>query len=300
MTTTIRRGPSLKRQATNTKQGAKNAGLKLPADYTVDNNADITCQAPKLFTGLGRGSYQPHWGEATYIQREDQGMTTWVEIQPKETVLVECDRSMVSRAFSLHTPARAVGVPVYSVADQNLTMEVAASPAVVRDPNFKPATKAQRDEALKVQRQTFGDLRPGAEGAIRGCDIGKAVFTSNKKQIKSRELDRALSAAFSPRAARASETLSLDTNQDSSWSPTSEGPMEQISAEEQELILQEAQAHRLDLLFRTISSNQKQALILKSEGKTTREIGAIQGISHVAVAKSIKKAQATAKSIWGA
>lgn len=153
-------------------------------------------------------------------------------------------------------------------------------------------------EALKVQRQIFGDLRPGAEGKIRTVDIGKAVFTSNKKQIKSRELDRALDAAFAPRAKRNSEWLSLDHTQDSSWSPISAGPMDQLTEEEQEALTTEATQSRLDLLFRTISVNQKQALILKSEGKTTREIAAIQGISQPAVVKAIKKAQATAKSIW--
>ncbi len=299
---TITRGPSLKAQATNTKTGGKQAGFRLPADHIVDNNADITGKAPKLFVGLGQGSYKAHWGEASYIERTYQGHTTWIEIQPKETVLIECDRAMVSRSFSLSRPARAVGVPHYSMADQNLTIEVKPSPVIQREEGFIPATKEEREAALKIQRETFGDLRPGAEGKIRGCDIGKAVMLSNKKQIKARELDRALEAAFAPRAKRNSEWLSLDTNKEdtltSNWIPTVPCLLQEITEEQEAETLREANQHRLELLFRTITSNQKQALILKSEGKTTREIALVQGISHVAVAKSIKKAQATAKTIW--
>ena len=74
--------------------------------------------------------------------------------------------------------------------------------------------------------------------------------------------------------------------------------MDQLTEEEQVIITKKATQVRLETLFRTITANQKQALILKSEGKTTREIAAIQGISQPAVVKAIKKAQATAKVIW--
>jgi len=154
-------------------------------------------------------------------------------------------------------------------------------------PESSPTTEFNHQsaaEALKVQRQIFGDLRPGAEGKIRTCDIGKAVFTSNKKQIKARELDRALSSAFESRALRPSEqinkALSLDTTHDSDWSPTSGDYLTELSEAEQEAIQQEATQYRLELLFRTITDRQRAALLPAAEGKTTREIGAELGISQ--------------------
>ena len=127
-------------------------------------------------------------------------------------------------------------------------------------PESRPTTEFNHqsaEAALLVQRQTFGDLRPGAQGKIRSCDIGKAVFTSNKKQIKARELDRALEAAFAPRALRPNEqishALSLDTNHDSDWTPSTGDYLTELSEAEQEAIQQEATQYRLELLFRTIT-----------------------------------------------
>lgn len=311
---TIRRGPTLKQQQAAKLVGGRNAGLRLAEDAIVDNNADLSADYPNARTGdLGQGGYTARWGEAAYIQRQDQDTneTTWIEVQPKETVLVDCDRSLVSNSFSLSVPAKPVlgwtetGLPVSakstSFADQNLSIEVTPAPAIVREEGFVPATAKQRAAALAEQLETFGTIKPGTTGAIRTADIGKPVYLSNKKQIKARELDRALSSAFAPRALRPNEriakALSLDTNHDSNWSPTSGDYLTELSEAEQEAIKWEANQYRLELLFRTITDRQRTALLLAAEGKTTREIGAEIGCNHTAAAKLLNKARATAKSI---
>ncbi len=303
-----RRGPTPKQQQARKLIGGRNAGLRLAADTIVDNNADLSADYPNAKAGgFGEGAYTARWGETSYIQRGNE----WIEIQPKETVLIDCDRSLVAPSFSLSAPARAIvgwtedtrpiSKGVTSFADQNLTYPVTAGPDVVREEGFVPATTKQRNAALAEQLDTFGTTKPGATGAIRGCDIGKPVYLSNKKQIKSREQDRALSAAFAPRALRPNEQIShalrLDTNHDSDWTPSSGDYLTELSEAEQEAIQQEATQYRLELLFRTITDRQRTALLLAAEGKTTREIGAEIGVSQPAVVKLLNKARATAKSI---
>ena len=305
---TIRRGPTLKQQQARKLVGGRNAGLRLSADTIVDNNADLSADYPNAAPDdLGQGGYTARWGESSFIQRGNE----WIEIQPKETVLADCDRNLVSNSFSLSSPAKAVlgwtedGLPVSakstSFADQNLTIEVKPAPAIVREEGFVPATTEQRDAALAEQLAAFGTIKPGVAGSIRSCDIGKPVYLSNKKQIKARELDRALSSAFAPRALNPNEqiknALSLDTTHDSDWSPTSGDYLTELSEAEQEAIQQEATQYRLELFFRSITDRQRSALLLAAVGKTTREIGAELGVSQPAISKLLTKARATAKSI---
>lgn len=277
-TKTVRRGPTTKQQQTNKLAGARHAGLRLDAETIVDNNADITCATSKTFSGLGKGVYTQDWAETTYIERLDKGETTWVELTPKEVVLANCDRHMVSASFSLSAPAKPVigwtdaGLPVSarstSTADQNLTYPVTPAPEVVREEGFVPATAEQRDAAVAEQYKTFG--------AVRSAGQIKTSHPSYKVAKKQAALHGTLTAAFATRNAYSSETVELG----------------EVAFEDNRVEEEDTTTNALEVIYSYLNPRQIQVAELLVDGKTQRDIAKILGVSQVMVHQLIKQIRA--------
>ena len=274
MTNTIRRGPTLKQQQANKLQGARHAGLRLGAETIVDNNADLTADYFNAKTGdLGTGVYTEGWAETTYIQRDDQGKVSWVELTPKEVVLAECDRHQVSPSFSLSVPAKAVlgwteaGLPVSakstSTADQNLTYPITPAPEVVREEGFVPATAAQRDAAVAEQYKAFG--------AVRSAGQIKTSHPSYKVAKKQAALHGTLTVAFATRNAYASEGVEL-------------GEVAYLDNRVEE---EDTTTNTIAEIYSHLNLRQVQVAELLVDGKTQKDIAEIMGTSPKAISQVV-------------
>ena len=128
-------------------------------------------------------------------------------------------------------------------------------------------------QALKQQINTFG--------AIRTSSAIKTSKVSYKVALKHAALNKSLMAAFATRGAYGVETLSLDSNHDSDWTPTTGSPMDALESED-------TTTTTLDAIYSKLTPKQTLVAELLSDGKSYGEVATILGITKQAVALLIK------------
>ena len=173
--------------------------------------------------------------------------------------------------LSSHTPT------LKSIVDANQWIGC-ASP--LPTPSVKPHSQfnyASASEALKQQITTFG--------AIRTSSTIKTSKCSYKVALKHAALCKTLTAAFATRGAYGVEALSLDSNHDSNWTPTTGTPMDTLEAED-------TTTTTLKEIYSKLTPKQTLIAELLSDGKSYGEAAVILGITKQAVALHIKAMRA--------
>ena len=150
----------------------------------------------------------------------------------------------------------------------------------IHTPSVLPTTEfnhASAQQALKQQVTTFG--------AIRTSSAIKTSKVSYKVALKHAALCKTLNAAFATRGNYGAEWLSLDSNQDSGWIPTTESPMDSLEEEDNT-------SFTLSSIYAKLTPKQTLVAELLSDGKNQTEIATILNITQQAVNLHIKAMRA--------
>ena len=170
-----------------------------------------------------------------------------------------------------HAPTRS------TIADVNQWVGCAS---LLPTPGVKPTTTFNHTSAAKALKQqvtTFGAIRTSA--AIKTSKV------SYKVALKHAALNKSLMAAFATRGAYGVETLSLNPNQDSDWTPTTESPMDALEAEDNT-------SFTLSTIYAKLTPKQVQVAELLADGKTQRDVASIFGVSQPTVAGYVSQIRA--------
>ena len=142
----------------------------------------------------------------------------------------------------------------------------------------------QLDASVAEQVQCFGH----AEYANQ---IGSSS-TSYKYAKKQQALGRSLNAAFRPRDARPSETLSLATQHDSDWTPVTADPVDELIAAEDAKTL----STRIEDTLSGLDERQRLAIVIAANGGTHKDVAERLSVSPANARKILQRARVAVRN----
>ena len=151
--------------------------------------------------------------------------------------------------------------------------------------------------ALKEQYRAWGNPEAGRIGKIRACDVGAPQRQRGKWEMKEASWEKMILAT---RNRRPSETLSLSASRETdgnNWAPVIPDPMDVLMEEEQQQILKASNQKRLEWLLHILSSREKEAITLTSQGLKRREIAKKMAITDESAKTLIKRARKKAATL---